>query len=98
MKWRGRRTSGNIEDRRGGGMGRPAGIGGIGLLLVVLIGWFFGVDVTPFLGGGGGVVETGAPAGPNSIDDTSEEFVAVVLADTEEVWDEIFTASDLDYT
>lgn len=97
MKWRGRRTSGNIEDRRAGGMGRAGGIGGVGLIVVVLIGLFFGIDVTPFLGGGGGVVETGAPAGPNSIDDASEEFVAVVLGDTEEVWDEIFTASGIDY-
>jgi len=97
MKWRGRRTSGNIEDRRRGGGGRSAGIGGIGLVIVLLIGVFFGVDVTPFLTGGGGTVETGAPAGPNSIDDEAEEFVAVVLADTEEVWDAVFTASGLQY-
>lgn len=100
MKWRGRRTSGNIEDRRGGGgMRGPAGIGGIGLVIALLVGLFFGVDITPFLGGGGGgMVQTGAPSGPNSIDDEAEEFVAVVLGDTEEVWDEIFTRSGLEYT
>lgn len=99
MKWRGRRTSGNIEDRRrGGAMRGPAGVGGIGLVLALLVGLFFGVDITPFLGGGGGtVVQTGAPAGPNSIDDEAEEFVAVVLADTEEVWHDIFARSGLDY-
>jgi predicted metalloprotease len=99
MQWRGRRTSGNIEDRRrgGGGAGR-AGIGGLGLIVVLLIGIFFGVDVTPFLGGGGGqVVRTGAPAGPNAIDDEAEEFVGVVLADTEEVWADIFERSGLQY-
>ncbi len=99
MKWRGRRTSDNIEDRRrgGGGVGRPAGIGGIGLVIVLLVGVFFGVDVSPFLGGGGGLVETSAPAGPNSIDDDQEAFVATVLAGTEDVWRPIFEASGLDY-
>jgi predicted metalloprotease len=99
MDWRGRRTSSNIEDRRrgGGGAGR-AGIGGLGLVVVLLIGIFFGVDVTPFLGGGGGqVVQTGAPSGPNAIDDEAEEFVGVVLADTEEVWSDIFERSGLQY-
>ena len=98
MRWRGRRTSSNIEDRRrGGGMRAGAGIGGLGLVIVLLVGLFFGVDVRPFLGGGGQLVQTGAPSGPNEIDDQSEEFVGVVLADTEEVWADIFEASGLDY-
>ena len=99
MQWRGRRTSSNVEDRRGrGGMGRPAGIGGLGLVVVRLIGVFFGVDVTPFLGGGGGLVQNEAPSGPNRIDDESEAFVATVLAGTEDVWSEVFQASGLAYT
>jgi predicted metalloprotease len=98
MQWRGRRTSSNVEDRRRGGMGRPAGIGGIGLVVVVLIGLFFGVDVTPLLtGGGGGFVETSSPSGPNEIDDEIEEFVAVVLADTEDAWGGMFEESNLSY-
>jgi len=100
MEWRGRRESTNIEDRRGGGgMVRPAGIGGIGLVVVVLVGLFFGVDLTPLLGTNGGQVATqSAPPGPNSIDDPQEEFVAVVLAETEDVWGTIFKASGLQYT
>ncbi len=39
-----------------------------------------------------------APSGPNRIDDATEEFVAVVLADTEEVWTAEFAARDLRYT
>jgi len=98
MQWRGRRTSDNIEDRRrGGGTAGRAGIGGLGLVVVLLIGIFFGVDVTPFLGGGQ-VVQTGAPAGPNVIDDETEEFVGVVLAETEEVWGPLFEQSGLQYT
>ncbi|MSU89035.1 hypothetical protein GE300_05265 [Rhodobacteraceae bacterium 2CG4] len=95
MKWRGRRGSRNIQDRRGMRGGRVAGIGGLGALVVVLIGAFAGVDLTPLLQGGGGPVSE--PTGPNTIDDRTEEFVSVVLADTEEVWSAIFDASGGSY-
>lgn len=100
MEWRGRRESTNIEDRRGGGgFGRPVGVGGIGLVVVVLIGMFFGVDLSPLLGpSGGGIVTQQAPSGPNSIDDETERFVAVVLGETEDVWGGIFKAFGLQYT
>ena len=89
----------NIEDRRGGGgMARPAGFGGIGLLIVVLIGLFFGVDLTPLMQGGGGIATTEAPSGPNEIDDETEGFVAVVLAENEDVWGALFQQSNLQYT
>lgn len=85
---------------RGGGSGlRAGGIGGVGAIVVVLLGLFLGVDLTPLLQGGG----TGlpppqtAPTGPNAIDDAAEEFVGVVLADTEEVWSEIFRQNGLTY-
>ncbi|MFK7943059.1 MAG: neutral zinc metallopeptidase, partial [Paracoccaceae bacterium] len=102
MKWRGRRTSANIEDRRhrGGGRagsmvrGRGGRIGGIGAVLVILVGMFFGVDVSALLGGGSNVlgfsVPQGTSSGVNQVDDEMEEFVAVVLADTEEVWTDVF--------
>jgi predicted metalloprotease len=60
---------------------------------LLVAGIFFGVDITPFLDaglGGGGAVQTSAPRGPNRIDDDRERFVAVVLADTEEIWDDLF--------
>lgn len=117
MRWRGRRTSANIEDRRGQrggftGFGRRTGgrairmpgrrgrMGGAGLIIVVILALVFGVDPTALLTGGGAgfsVPMGSAPSGPNRIDDTSEEFVAVVLADTEEVWSEIFAAAGRQY-
>lgn len=91
MKWQGRRGSNNIEDRRGSGSsgsGMAIGGGGVGLLAIVVIGYFLGIDLTPLLNGQGG-----APAGGGPItaeDQESGEFVSVVLADTEEVWTQIF--------
>lgn len=100
MKWRGRRMSDNVQDRRGmgGGIGRPAGIGGVGLVVVLLLGAFFGVDVSPLLtGSGGGLAPVQEPAGPNRIDDEDEAFVATVLAGTEDVWGRVFEASGMTY-
>jgi len=120
MKWRGRRTSSNIEDRRGtggGGIGafrrmrggqrvrmpgRRGKVGGLGLIVIVVLALLFGVDPTFLLQGGGSgsgfSIPMDAPAtGPNQIDDTSEEFVGVVLADTEEVWTSLFANSGQTY-
>ncbi|WP_310458627.1 KPN_02809 family neutral zinc metallopeptidase [Ruixingdingia sedimenti] len=97
MDWRGRRTSRNVEDRRGMRMtgGRGLGIGAT--VAILLIGAFLGVDVTPFLNGTGSVTTAPAPTGPNRIDDDQEAFVATILAETEQAWGEIFTASRLEY-
>ncbi len=88
MEWRGRRQSGNIEDRRGqvGGGGRGLGAGSLGLVAIVVVGWFFGIDLTPLLNGG--ALQGGAPSHP--ADPTAREFVAVTLGDTEEVWARVF--------
>lgn len=102
MKWRGRRGSRNIEDRRGSGGFRTSGrsrgvraggIGGIGAVVVVVIGLFMGVDPATLLGmvsGGGGYTSSPQSSAPNRIDDDAEQFVSVVLADTEAVWEDIF--------
>ena len=86
MKWQGRRGSRNMEDRRRMS-GGTAGIGGVGLLVILAIGYFAGIDVTPILDevtgnqGGGEVTEA---------DDRAAQFVSVTLADTEEAWAGIF--------
>jgi len=77
---------------------RSGGIGIVGLLVALVVGLVFGLDITPLLtGGGGGMVETQAPSGPNTIDDDAEQFVGVVLAETEDVWGDIFQKSNLEY-
>lgn len=98
MEWRGRRTSGNVEDRRRGGTGRAVGGAGVGVtLVVVLVGAFLGVDLTPLLNPGAGPATQQTAPGPNAIDDDQEAFVATILAETEQVWGQIFAASGSRY-
>lgn len=91
MKWQGRRTSRNIEDRRrAGATGRSVGgVGGIAGILLLLAGWYFGVDVSGLVGEPTG----GSPTQSAQItpaDERAAEFVSVTLADTEEIWGEVF--------
>ena len=88
MEWKGRRGSRNIEDRRGSSMGRTAGISGVGAVVVLLLGLFLGVDVSPLLQGTGGA--PGGQADLTAQERAAGEFVSVTLADTEEVWTAVF--------
>ena len=92
MKWVGRRQSGNVEDRRGRS---PKGMmvgGGIGSIVVILIALFLGVDPQSLLPGGepGLNVETGTSRGSNPAEEELKQFTSVVLADTEDVWNNLF--------
>lgn len=93
MRLRGTRTSSNIEDRRrSGGGGRMIGGGlGIGGVLVVLaIGWFTGIDVTPILNGGSAPQSQQTTRDLTPQEEQSGVFVSQVLASTEDVWGEVF--------
>jgi hypothetical protein len=91
MRWRERRQSDNIEDRRGLRVGRAAGIGGIGLVAVYLISMYFGVDPSVLLSGVqtsqvGSEPGSSEPYRETATEAERREQVAVVLADTEDVW------------
>ncbi len=92
MEWQGRRESDNVDDRRGFG-GRGMAIGGGVSLIGVIIALLLGVDPRViFQGGGGGgsaPVSYQEPQDPK-VRDEQKRFVAVVLADTEDVWHELF--------
>lgn len=89
MKWQGRRGSRNIEDRRRMGAVRgAAGLGGFGLIAVLLLGAVFGVDVTPLLQGSAPDPALQGELPPR--EQAMGEFVSVTLADTEEVWANVF--------
>ncbi|MEO6611772.1 MAG: neutral zinc metallopeptidase [Chitinophagaceae bacterium] len=102
MQWRGRRTSTNVEDRRGiSGGGIAAGGGVVGLIIYLLY---------SFLGGGGGgnapqLPDLNNPTSQTSTqtpeekaaDDERAQFVEVVLAETEDVWHKLFAEQGKDY-
>ena len=91
MKWQGRRGSDNIEDRRGVSTGRVVGGGGLGLVAMALIVWALGGDPMAVLQGGmsGGQIQSGGGQ-ITEADQKAAEFVSVTLADTEQVWSDIF--------
>lgn len=92
MKWRGRKGSDNIEDRRGAGRAvgsaGTGGLGVVGIIVLVVVAYVMGVDIRPFLSGDVGPV--GTPEQRSADEDQAGKFVSVVLADTENVWAEVF--------
>ena len=100
MKWRTGRKSENIEDRRSSGISGKAagGIGGLGILLLLLISMFLGVDPGQIIQG---IDSTGASSQGSQMSteeqNESAEFVSLVLGDTEATWSDIF-AEDLGRT
>lgn len=92
MKWRGRRQSENVRDQRGRS-GRPvAGMltkGGLGtLIIVLLISWLTGTNPLQFLQQVG--IDSNPSGQPDvAINDEPSQFVKVVLADTEDVWNQL---------
>ncbi|OES43398.1 KPN_02809 family neutral zinc metallopeptidase [Domibacillus iocasae] len=93
MKWQGRRGSSNVEDRRG--MGGKAilggGIGGVGLIFVLIF-TLLGGDPSQLLG-----TDSSEPYVEKEQDQELAQFVSVVLADTEDVWTEVFEEEGMVY-
>ncbi|HWI81849.1 KPN_02809 family neutral zinc metallopeptidase [Ramlibacter sp.] len=108
MRWEGNRESGNVEDRRGeGGMGGGFGLGGrsigIGTIVIALVGGaIFGINpltILSILSGGGSpaAVQQQGPAPAPPANDQGAKFVSVVLADTEDVWKQLFSQGGATY-
>lgn len=92
----GRRTSGNVDDRRGRGFsGKSLGIGGgiVGVIVVAAITLFSGGSLTDVLGNvlgnglaGGQVGYSQQDYQPTAEDEQLATFASQVLAGTEDVW------------
>jgi hypothetical protein len=90
MRWRDERQSTNIEDRRGMPGGKIA-IGGLGGIVVLVIALLFGADPRQLLEQlpqQGSSPQTSRSLNPQ--DEELKQFVAVVLAQTEDAWGDIF--------
>jgi uncharacterized protein len=99
MRWKGRKGSSNVEDRRGRG-GSKIAIGGLGAVILIVVTLLFGGNPLELLnqidlGGGNPAYETSAP--PTAEQDELASFVSVVLADTEQVWGKLFSERGQSY-
>jgi uncharacterized protein len=96
MRWENEERSSNVEDQRGTGFSRKTKGGGIGIILLALVGMYFGIDPAVILNLGDTVqqAQVGHPSRPvqqSAEEKQLSEFVAVVLADTEKTWHKIFS-------
>lgn len=96
MKWRNRRVSSNIEDRRGAGGGGAKKIGGLSAIIITLAAMYFGVDPKIIFGllDSTGVGQSASTQQstyrPSAEQQQLAQFTGVVLADTEDTWNTIF--------
>jgi hypothetical protein len=101
MRWKDRRRSRNVEDRRSAGRRTRMVGGGIGTIAIVLAALYFGIDPSVLLEG---VQSVNVPSDSGSTpreqdfsDDPLADMVSVVVADTEDVWNRIFAESNRHY-
>jgi predicted metalloprotease len=101
MRWRGGRRSSNIEDRRGASATPKLLGGGLGTIVLILVAMYFGVDPTPLLQemqrAPSASTSGTQPSAEDLKDDPLADMVAVVVADTEDVWSTIFAAQGRNY-
>ncbi|WP_180063453.1 neutral zinc metallopeptidase [Acinetobacter sp. YH16042] len=96
MRWKGRRVSSNVEDRRGGGGAKAGGISILGLVVAFVAWKFFGVDPQQAYQATKQVTSQGQTAEVKGLDNPTPEqqeamdFVGTVLADTEDTWTKVF--------
>lgn len=99
MKWRGRRESGNVEDRRGmSGGGMAVGGGVVGLIIYLLYNFLGGSGEPPVM------PQMNDEASGAQVEERKEKekdlasFTKVVLAETEDVWSALFSKEGQSYS
>ncbi|MEM6840621.1 MAG: neutral zinc metallopeptidase [Bacteroidota bacterium] len=101
MRWQGRRQSTNVEDRRGiRGRGKRVAVGGgLGTIILIIISLFFGGDFTDLLqvDAGGSIPTSQTNTSTSPEEEQLAQFVKVVLADTEDVWNKLFQQQGQNY-
>lgn len=100
MRWRDLRRSTNVEDRRGMGVPRSFIGGGIGSLVIIVLLFLFGGgnigDILKLLQPGT-ATETSSNYQESTEEHELKEFSSAVLAETEDVWTEIFNRRGSNY-
>lgn len=97
MRWKDRQGSSNIEDKRGLSAKGILG-GGIGTIILALVIYFLGGDPSQFLENTQNQSsETTSEYKPSAEEQELAQFTSVVLAETENVWSQIFRKEGLNY-
>ncbi|MBL0105290.1 MAG: zinc metallopeptidase [Bacteroidetes bacterium] len=99
MLWRGRRSSDNVEDRRGMSGGRIATGGGAAGIVIYIIYTLVTGDTSKLENviQENASTQTTLSAEDQAAEDTMAQFVSVVLAETEDVWSELFQQNQMTY-
>src|SRR3954469_19243863 len=90
MLWQGQRESENVDDARGSGGGRLVMGGGIGTVILVVLYLVLGGDPQALFNSQQAQLPQSAQVDTQAPRDDASKFVAVVLADTEDAWNEVF--------
>jgi predicted metalloprotease len=96
MKWKGRRGSSNVQDRRGVGSKGIVG-GGIGTIVLFVIILLMGGDPSQLIGNSSFIDPAPSQYVESEEENELAEFASVVLAETETVWDYLFEKEGLQY-
>ncbi len=98
MQWKGRRKSSNVEDRRSIG-GKTMLGGGMGTIVIVLLFTLLGGNPGDLFNNLTSTIESNSTSENQESASEKElaDFVAVVLADTEDVWSDVFKQKGLKY-
>ncbi len=93
MRWDNERQSENVEDRRGFRVSRGIVGGGLGTIVLALVAMYFGLDPSILINqtqSPGVQSSPSVPRSPSPEENSLAKFVSVVLADTEDTWNELF--------
>ena len=99
MLWKGKRESDNVEDRRGlSGKNMAVGGGAIGIVILLLNFFLGGGDVSQLQQQL--TVDNNVQLSPQeqAADDERASFVKVILAETEDVWNQVLSKQGTNYT
>lgn len=101
MRWKGRRQSKNLDDRRGMTAGRGAAVGGGAVIIALVAALLLGQDPTEILQQvatqQSRTSQSGSAQPRSAAENEAAEFVGVVLGDTEEIWGAIFRQAGSQY-
>lgn len=94
MRWKGRRQSTNVDDRRGSRGKTIAVGGGLGTVVLIVLSLLFGGDPSDLINV---ATQPSSTQAPSAEENELADFVGVVLGDTEDVWQQVFEQQGRQY-